>query len=48
MEQIKFKPKEYYREKIMEMVNQINNSDIIYCIYVFVSDILKEDKEVQK
>lgn len=45
MEEIKFKTKEYYREKIVEMVNKISNSDIIYCIYVFISDILKEDKE---
>ena len=37
---------EYYREKIVEMVKKINNSDIIYCVYVFISDIIKEDKGV--
>lgn len=35
---------EYYREKILEMVKEITNSDIIYCVYVFISDIIKEDK----
>ena len=37
-----FRPKEFYRERIIEMVNQINRTDILNYIYVVVSDIMKE------
>lgn len=39
-----FRPKEFYRDRIIEMVNQINRTDIIYSIYIFISDIIKENK----
>lgn len=37
-----FKAKEFYRDRIIEMVNQINRTDILNYIYVVVSDIMKE------
>ena len=36
MEEIKFKPKEYYREKIVEMLDKISNLEILIKIYTFV------------
>lgn len=35
--------KEKYIEKIMEMLKKINNTKILHCIYVFISDIMKEE-----
>lgn len=35
--------KEKYIEKIVEMLKKINNTKILHCIYVFVSDIMKEE-----
>lgn len=42
-----FKEKEYYREKIVEMVNKIENPAIIESIYSFAAGILsvKEKQE---
>lgn len=34
-----------YKEKIIEMVEEIKNQKILHCIYIFVFDIMKEDKE---
>lgn len=34
---------DYYRERIIEIVKRIKNPKIIECIYVFASDIQKED-----
>lgn len=36
------RPKEFYREKIISMINKINRTDILNYIYVIVSDIMKE------
>lgn len=41
-----FKEKEWYRERIIEMVREIKRTDILYSIYIFVSDIEKEEKEI--
>lgn len=38
-------PKEFYRERIIKMVEQISSQDILFSISVFVSDIMKEDGE---
>ena len=40
------RPKEYYRERIVEIVSEIQSEKILGCIYVFVNDISKEDLEV--
>lgn len=40
------RPKEYYRERIVKIVSEIQSEKILGCIYVFVSDIAKEDSEV--
>lgn len=40
------RPKEYYRERIVKIVSEIQSEKILGCIYVFVSDISKEDLEV--
>ena len=37
--------KEYYRQKIIEMVGKVENARILRCIYVFVSDIMSEIKQ---
>lgn len=37
--------KDYYKQKIIEMVERINNQDILGYIYIIVKDIIKEDKE---
>ena len=42
-----FRPKEFYRERIIEMVNKINRTDILNYIYIVVSDIMKEKKPCQ-
>lgn len=42
-----FRPKEFYRERIIEMVNQINRTDILKYIYVVVLDIVKEKNQCQ-
>lgn len=39
-----FREKEWYREKIIEMVEKINNPAILNYIYIIVSDVIKEDK----
>ena len=36
--------KEKYIEKIMEMLKKIKSTKILHCIYVFVSDIMKEEQ----
>ncbi len=33
-----------YKEKIIELVEKINNQDILNYIYIIVLDIAKEDK----
>lgn len=38
-------PKEFYRDRIIEMVNQINRTDILNYIYIVVSDIVKEENK---
>lgn len=35
--------KEYYREKIIEMVKNVNRKDILIYIFKIVEDIIKED-----
>lgn len=40
------RPKEYYRERIVKIVSEIQSEKILGYIYVFVSDIAKEDSEV--
>lgn len=40
-ENMKFKPKEYYREKIIEIVNKINNYWILDQIYQFIQNMTK-------
>lgn len=42
-----FKAKEFYRDRIIEMVNQISRTDILNYIYVVISDIMKERKQCQ-
>ena len=39
-----FRPKEYYREKIISMINEINRADILNYIYIVLLDIMKEGK----
>lgn len=34
-----------YKEKIIEMVNKIERTDILRFIYIIISDILKNEKE---
>ena len=33
-----------YREKIIEMINKIERTDILRYIYVIIDDIMKEEK----
>ncbi len=33
-----------YKEKIIELINKIERTDILRFIYVIVSDILKDEK----
>lgn len=33
-----------YKEKIIEMINKIERTDILRFIYIIVSDILKDEK----
>lgn len=37
------KEKEYYREQIIEMLQEINRCDILIYIYKLVVDIIRED-----
>lgn len=37
-----------YKEKIIEMVNEIDRKDILRYIYIIISDIVKEEKEREK
>lgn len=37
-----FNAKEFYRERIIEMVKKIDRTDILNYIYIVVSDIIKE------
>lgn len=37
-----------YKEKIIEMVNEIDRKDILRYIYIIISDIMKEEKEREK
>ena len=36
------KEKDFYKEKIIEMVKEINRTDILNYIYIIISDIVKE------
>lgn len=38
------KNKNYYKEKIINMVKKIENPAVLNYIYIIVSDIVKEDK----
>lgn len=40
----KFREKEYYRKKIVEMVKKIEKLSILNYIYTIVSDVEKEDE----
>ena len=40
-----FKAKEFYRERIIEMVNQINRTDILQYLYLFISGKIKPEEE---
>ncbi|SCI23704.1 Uncharacterised protein [uncultured Clostridium sp.] len=33
-----------YREKIIEMVNEISRNDVLRYIYIIISDIIKDEK----
>lgn len=33
-----------YREKIIEMVNEISRKDILRYIYIIINDIMKDEK----
>lgn len=33
-----------YREKIIEMINEIERKDILRFIYIVISDIMKDEK----
>lgn len=37
--------KEFYRGKIIEMVNGIENPAILNYIYIIISDVVKEDEK---
>ena len=37
-----------YKEKIIEMVNEISRKDILRYIYIIINDIMKEEKEREK
>ena len=39
-----FRKKEFYREKIIELVEKIENPAILNYIYIIVSDVEKEEK----
>lgn len=43
MNEEKEQNKEYYKDKIIQMLNEINNTNIMRYIYIIVLDILKED-----
>lgn len=34
-----------YKEKIIEMVNEINRNDVLRYIYIIISDIIEDEKE---
>ena len=36
------KEKEYYREKITDMIKRIDRTDVLNYIYIVISDIMKE------
>lgn len=33
-----------YKEKIIEMINKIERTDILRFVYIIISDILKDEK----
>lgn len=37
------RPKEYYRERIVKIVSEIQREDVLQYIYIIVTDISKED-----
>lgn len=37
------RPKEYYRDRIMKIVSEIQREDVLQYIYIIVTDISKED-----
>lgn len=45
MEQKVFSEKEYYRQKIIEMVGKVESTAILNYIYIIVADVVKEDKK---
>lgn len=40
----RFREKNYYKKKITELVEKIENPAILNYIYIIVSDVVKEDK----
>lgn len=47
-EETKFKPKEYYRNKIVEMVNSIENSEYLKKIHDYITVPYNMDKEKKR
>ena len=37
------RPKEYYRERIVKIVSEIQREDVLQYVYIIVTDISKED-----
>lgn len=42
MEDNSLREKEYYKEKIVEMVGEIENQEILIKIFIFIKEWLKE------
>lgn len=40
-----FREKDYYKKKITELVEKIENPEILNYIYIIVSDVAKEEKK---
>lgn len=40
----KFSEKDVYREKIIELINKINEEQVLRYIYIIVRDIVDENK----
>ncbi len=34
-----------YKEKIIEMINEINRNDVLRYIYIIISDIIKDEED---
>lgn len=39
------RPKEYYRDRIVKIVSEIQSEDILKYIYIIVTDIKEEENE---